>query len=276
MLFLVATPIGNLTDITLRALDTLRSSDFILCEDTRHTLKLLNHYGIKKPLLSYHKFNELAQLNAIVEKLKQGRLISLVSDAGTPLISDPGQLLVQRCIKEEIPITAIPGACAAIDALLLSGFDACRFQFVGFLPKQRNELIRAFQEYLPYPGITICYESPERLAKTLSILNSIQPNVHVAIARELTKKFEEILRGDASSLALQLSQSPLKGECILLIEGKARETDYSELPIGEHISKIEQDFSLTKKEAIKLVASQRNISKRDVYKATIKPDSDKI
>ncbi|MGK5595160.1 MAG: 16S rRNA (cytidine(1402)-2'-O)-methyltransferase [Parachlamydiaceae bacterium] len=272
MLFLIATPIGNLADISLRALDTLRQSDLILCEDTRRTIKLLNHYQIKKPLLSYHKFNELAHLDLIAEKLKQGSLISLVSDAGTPLISDPGHLLVQRCVQDAIPFTAIPGPCAAINALLLSGFNASRFQFVGFLPKQRSELIKAFQEYIPYPGITICYESPERIAKTLSTLSSIQPNTRVAIAREMTKKFEEILKGNASSLASQVLQSPIKGECILLVEGKARGTNYSELPIEEHISRIEQDFSLTKKEAIKLVASQRNIPKREVYKATIKSD----
>ncbi|KAF3361496.1 Ribosomal RNA small subunit methyltransferase I [Chlamydiales bacterium STE3] len=270
MLFLVATPIGNLSDITFRAIETLKSCDLILCEDTRHTLKLLNHYEIKKPLYAYHKFNESATLEKIIIKLKEGNAICLVSDAGTPLIADPGYVLLQRCIQESIEVTALPGPCAAINALILSGFDSRRFQFVGFLPKQQKELIKALQEYIPYPGVTLGYESPERITKTVTILSEIAPQLSIAIARELTKKFEQVLRGTALEVVNQLHQTPIKGECILLLQGQPSSIDYSDLSIEEHIQQIEKAFSLSRKEAIKIVAEQRHSPKRNIYKEALK------
>lgn len=269
MLFLVATPIGNLNDITLRALDTLKSCDLILCEDTRTSIKLLNHYQIKKPLLAYHKFNETSQIKQIIEKLQSGLKICLISDAGTPLISDPGYKLVEQCIKENIEITSIPGPCAAIDALLLSGLDTQKFQFVGFLPKKVSELKSALQDYTVYPGTTICYESPERLLKTLELLKTLNPGISTAVARELTKIFEEVLRGTAQELCECARNKPLKGECVLMIQGKERKEDFSHLSIQEHIALVEETYSLTRKEAIKLVAEQRQLPKRAIYKQTI-------
>ena len=175
MLFLVATPIGNLADISFRAIEVLTSCDLILCEDTRHSIKLLNHYQIKKPLLSYHKFNEVASIDKIISKLKDSANIALISDAGTPLIADPGYKLVEKCIEEGIAITAIPGACSTIDALLLSGLNVERFQFAGFLPRQQKELKKLLQEFASYPGTTINYESPERILKTVETLKAYFP-----------------------------------------------------------------------------------------------------
>lgn len=270
MLFLVATPIGNLGDITLRALDVLKSCDLILCEDTRHTLKLLNHYQIKKPLLSYHKFNETISLDKIIDKLKEQKNIALVSDAGTPLIADPGYKLVERCIQEEIEVTSIPGACAAVNALLLSGFDTQRFQFVGFLPRQQKDLQQTLRDLITYSGVTICYESPERIAKTVEALKKLAPDLMIAIARELTKKFEEVLRGTVQQIAEQLSQKSIKGECILLIQGMPIIQDFSHLSIEEHISQVENTYSLSRKDAIKMVAEQRGQPKRLIYNQSLK------
>lgn len=273
MLFIVATPIGNLGDITIRALDILKSCDLILCEDTRHTLKLLNHYKIKKPLLSYHKFNEAISLDKIINNLKEQKNIALVSDAGTPLIADPGYKLVERCVQEGIEVTSIPGACAAIDALVLSGFDTQRFQFIGFLPKQQKELQETLQDLTTYDGVTICYESPERIAKTVEALKKISPHLMIAIARELTKKFEEVLRGNVEQVKELLSQKAIKGECILLIQGKPFIQDYNNLSIEEHISQIQTTYSLSRKEAIKMVAEQRGQPKRIIYNQSLKTRS---
>ncbi|MFI5334063.1 MAG: 16S rRNA (cytidine(1402)-2'-O)-methyltransferase, partial [Chlamydiales bacterium] len=166
MLFLVATPIGNLADITLRALEVLRTCDYILCEDTRHSLKLLRHYEIQKPLRSYHKFNEKKRCDEITRDLKAGMKIALITDAGTPLISDPGEILVQKCIEEKLSVIPIPGPCAAIAALTLSGFSAAQFQLISFLPKKSGGLTRVRTARLSDPGTSICYESPYRLATT--------------------------------------------------------------------------------------------------------------
>lgn len=265
MLFLVATPIGNLGDITLRAIETLQSSDLILCEDTRHTIKLLNHYKIKKPLKSYHKFNEASLIEDIVGRLKEGANICLVSDSGTPLISDPGYKLVERCVKEGLSVSSLPGPCAAIDALLLSGFETLRFQFVGFLPRREKELKNLFIDLLNYAGVSICYESPERVGKTLNFLAKIAPETEVALARELTKKFEEILRGTALELASSLQKKGVKGECVLLIKGNPIKESFEDLSEAEHVALIQKRFHLSELEAIKMVAELRHTSKRTIY-----------
>jgi 16S rRNA (cytidine1402-2'-O)-methyltransferase len=217
MLYLISTPIGNLADITLRALDLLKTCDYILCEDTRHSIKLLSHYEIRKPLRSYHKFNEKSRSEEIIKDLKEGMTIALISDAGTPGISDPGEILVRRCHEENIPVTSAPGPCAAIMALTLSGFSTRPFQLIGFLPRKKGELTRTFQGLLEYEGTSICYESPHRLTKALELLASLGSERKVAVIREMTKHFEECRRGSAKELAEHFSKKPPKGEIVLLI-----------------------------------------------------------
>lgn len=274
MLFLVATPIGNLSDISFRAIETLKNSDLILCEDTRHSLKLLSHYEIQKPLRSYHKFNENEKVTEIIALLKEGKTISLISDAGTPLISDPGNILVQACITASIEVIAIPGPCALIHALTCSGLPSDRFQFIGFLPKKDKELRSTLNELIIYLGVSIAYESPERIEKTVQTLTEIDPSIAICISRELTKKFETHLRGTAAEIAHLLKQQPIKGECVLLIQGAAPKVDFSSLTIEDHVQEIEKVYQVSKREAIKIVATLRNLNKRDLYNSFHRKNSD--
>ena len=267
MLYLVSTPIGNLSDISFRAIETLKNSDLILCEDTRHSIKLLHHYEIKKPLSSYHKHNEKEKVVELVNLLKEGKIISLISDAGTPLISDPGDLLVKACITHSLPVIAIPGPCALIHALVCSGFSSNRFQFVGFLPKKEKELTNLLHELTEYPGVSIAYESPERIERTVLILHRIKPEAPLCISRELTKKFEAHLRGTPEELSHVLAQNPLKGECVILIQGRKPEMDFSHLTLEQHVEQVKTTYNISKTEAIKTVAALRNINKRDLYRS---------
>lgn len=217
MLFLIATPIGNLKDISLRALETMQECDYLLCEDTRRTRILLEHYTLKIPLKSFHLFNESAKEKSVIDDLKNGKKIGLVSDAGTPGISDPGERLVRRCRQEEIDVITIPGPCAAIAALSISGLKTERFQFFGFLPRKKGKLTKTLQEILLYQGTTVCYESPYRVVATLKILASLNPERECAVARELTKKFETLLKGPPSFLIDFFQKKPPKGEIVLLV-----------------------------------------------------------
>jgi 16S rRNA (cytidine1402-2'-O)-methyltransferase len=269
MLYVVATPIGNLSDITFRAVETLKNCDYILCEDTRHSAILLHHYEIKKPLKSFHKFNEIAKQDEIIDDLKQGLSICLISDAGTPGISDPGEKLIHACLTHEIKVVAIPGACAAMTALCCSGLDTTRFQFLGFLPKKTIELRRSLQEILVYSGTTICYESPNRLMDVLTQLTELAPDRHLVVARELTKKFEEIKRGNASTLIAYWKEATLKGEIVLMISS-AKEIalqDWETLSPQQHVEFMQETYLVTRQEAILNVAKIRGVSKRDVYNA---------
>lgn len=216
MLFLVATPIGNLKDITFRAIEVLQACDYILAEDTRHSLILLKHYGIEKRLVSFHEFNEKEREEQIVDDLRKGMNIALISDAGTPLVSDPGFMLVKRCIEDELDVTTIPGPCAIIGALTLSGFSMNPFQFVGFLHRTEGKLTTQLASILEYPGTTVAYESPHRVYKSMKILAKLAPERKVCVARELTKKFETILHGTAAELSAQIQDS-VKGEVVLCI-----------------------------------------------------------
>lgn len=267
MLFLVATPIGNLEDITFRAIETLKSCDYILCEDTRHSLILLNHYQIHKPLKSYHKFNETFRAESILEDLESGKKICLISDAGTPGISDPGAALVKLCIERNLPVTLIPGPCAAIQAIACSGFSTERFQFLGFLPKKENELRRELQSILSYPGTSICYESPHRLIKVLEVILTLQPNRELAVARELTKKYEEIIRGFPQALIEYWSDKTVKGEIVLVIspDSGREQINWSSMTPEEHVQWVQSTYALDRKEAIKLVAQLRGVPKREIY-----------
>lgn len=219
MLFLIATPIGNLKDLTFRALETFQLCDYLLCEDTRRTRILLTHYQLKISLKSFHLFNEASKEESVIDDLKAGKTIGLVSDAGTPGISDPGERLVRRCRENGIEVVSIPGACAAIVALSASGLSASCFQFLGFLPRKKGKLRKAFEEALKYKGTTICYESPYRLESSLKILKEIEPLREAVVARELTKKFETFVRGSITVLLDHFSKNKPKGELILLISG---------------------------------------------------------
>lgn len=266
MLYLVASPIGNLSDITYRAVETLRQSDYILCEDTRHSLILLQHYDIRKPLKSYHQFNEASQAQPILEDLQAGKQIALLSDAGTPGISDPGASLVKLCIEQHLPVTAIPGPCAAIQALSCSGLPTDRFQFIGFLPRKLGDLKQTLQQILTYPGTTICYESPKRLQDVLELIQTIDPSRLLVVARELTKKFEEIQRGSASELLSYWHTHPLKGEIVLLFSpSSSDQTDWQHLSAEEHVRLIQETYSVSRQEAIKTVATLRQVPKRAIY-----------
>jgi 16S rRNA (cytidine1402-2'-O)-methyltransferase len=270
MLYLIATPIGNLSDITFRAIETLKLCDYILCEDTRHSLTLLNHYEIKKPLKSYHKFNESSESDSIIEDLLSGKNIALISDAGTPGISDPGEFLVKRCINQEIPVTAIPGPCAAIQALSCSGLGTENFQFIGFLERKERALQDELRSIMLYKGTTICYESPKRLISTLKTILEIDPHRKIVVARELTKKFEEIQRGTAQELLNYWESHPLKGEIVLMIaEAPDQALDWKSLSPEEHVNVLQNNYGLSKKEAIKMAAELRGVPKRDVYNSMI-------
>jgi 16S rRNA (cytidine1402-2'-O)-methyltransferase len=226
-LFIVPTPIGNLKDITLRALETLSGIDLIACEDTRHTLKLLNHYKIKKPLLSYEKFSESRKLNHVIERLKSGDDIALVSDGGTPLISDPGARLVAEARKNGINVVALPGACAFITALSASGFDV-RFRFIGFFPRKQGEALTEIAKMKTPDETTVFYESPRRLVSTLERILEHLGDVQTCVARELTKIHEEYFTGSISEALSRFSDTEPKGEITVIISGCI--IDKEELP----------------------------------------------
>ncbi len=220
LLYLIATPIGNLGDFSHRALEVISSCDYLLCEDTRRTRILLKHYEISKPLKSFHLHNERGKAKPVLDDLKRGKTIGLVSDAGTPTISDPGYRLVAACYEEELDVCPIPGASAPLAALSASGLPTDRFQFVGFLPRKKGKLTRLFEEALAYPGTTICFESPFRVGKALTLLAEIDPDCMVVVAREITKKFETFYRGRAEELATLWVETPPKGEIVILIAKK--------------------------------------------------------
>ena len=217
-LYLVSTPIGNLEDVTLRALRILREVDIIACEDTRHTRKLLAHHHIHKPLTSYHSYNQKKKTPYILKLLQEGKSVALVTDSGTPGISDPHLYLVQACIREKIPFTAIPGATALITALVLSGFPTQPFTFGGFLPARKGKRRKLLESLRGESKTTIFYESPHRIEKTLAELDEIMPQRDIALARELTKKFEEVIRGKPSQVKEQLIEGEkIRGEMVVII-----------------------------------------------------------
>ena len=261
MLYIVATPIGNLEDISHRALETLRSSDAILCEDTRRSSILLSRYEISKPLISYHKFKEARELERILSDLSSGKVLSLVSDAGTPCINDPGVRLVAACRERGIAVTAIPGPCSLIEALVLSGFETEKFQFIGFLPKQPTKVLK---ELLFYPGATIAFESPERLVKTLALLEKLGPGRRIAVAREMTKTFEECRVGVAKELLNHYTTKAPKGEIVIVIA--PGEPPEMPLDLEECVALLRVVHGLSLKEAIKYSAKFLKMPKSVVYK----------
>ena len=265
-LYVVATPIGNLEDITLRAINVLKSVDLIAAEDTRHTLKLLNHLEISKPLISYHRHNEELRVDVLIEKLKEGQDIALVSDAGTPGICDPGEEIVKRCIEEGIEIIPIPGACAIINALVCSGLDTKEFIFIGFLPLNKKLRKNKLEEIKQSTKTIIIYEAPHKLKTTLLDLKNFIGNRKIVLARELTKIHEEFIRGEIDDIISRVDE--LKGEMVILIE-KAEvndnDFDYNNITLEEHY-KIYEEQGLDKKEIIKKIAKDRKVNKNEIYK----------
>lgn len=265
-LYIVATPIGNLEDITLRAINILKDVDIIAAEDTRHTLKLLNHFEISKPLISYHRHNEDIKTDILINKLLDGNNIALVSDAGTPAISDPGEEVVKEAIKNNIEVIPIPGACAAITALVGSGMNTKEFTFIGFLPLNKKLRKNKFEEIRNSTNTLIVYEAPHKLINTLEDLRDILENRNIVLARELTKVHEEFIRGSVDEVLNKIDNP--KGECILIIEGNSEsnceEYIFNDMSLDEHYNYY-KNKGYSKKEIIKQIAKDKNVNKNEIY-----------
>ena len=270
-LYLCATPIGNLGDITYRCVETLKSVDLIAAEDTRRTVTLLNHLGIEKPMISYHEHNRREKGALLVEKLKNGESIALVSDAGTPAISDPGEDLVALCAENGIETVPVPGAVAAINGLIVSGLSTGRFAFEGFLSVNRRSRTELLEKLRTEERTIIFHEAPHKLMNTLNDLLKYLGNRRIAICRELTKIHEEIFRTDLEGAVAHYAENPPKGEFVLVVEGRpaaeaAREerAKWDEMTVEDHV-KMYVDAGMTEKEAIKAAAADRGVSKREIY-----------
>ncbi len=275
-LYLVATPIGNLQDITFRAVNTLKEVDLIAAEDTRQSIKLLNHFEIKKPLVSYHEHNKLTKGNYLIEQLIEGKSIALVSDAGSPGISDPGEDLVKVAIENDIKVTMIPGPVAAVTGLVISGLSTGRFVFEGFLPMNKRTRQERLKQLKDETRTIIFYEAPHKLSYTLKDIYTAWGDRKIALARELTKRYEEVIRCRLSDAMERYKSDTPKGEFVVIVEGQdetillENERDmYSDISIEEHVQRYITD-GMTKKEAIKKVADDRGIIKRDVYNVVMK------
>ncbi|MEE1314809.1 MAG: 16S rRNA (cytidine(1402)-2'-O)-methyltransferase [Faecalimonas sp.] len=270
-LFLCATPIGNLEDITYRVVRTLGEVDLIAAEDTRNSIKLLNHFGIKTPMTSYHEYNKIEKGKKLVEKLLAGEQIALITDAGTPGISDPGEELVQMCYEAGVEVTSLPGPAACVTALTLSGLSTRRFAFEAFLPSDKKERLAILKELQEETRTTILYEAPHRLVKTLRELLDCLGNRRLTVCRELTKKHETAFATTIEEAIAYYTEQEPKGECVLVMEGRKREellreeaAKWETLTIEEHMAYyLEQNMQ--KKDAMKQVAKDRGISKREVY-----------
>ncbi len=274
-LYLCATPIGNLEDITLRCIRILKEADLIAAEDTRNSIKLLNHFGIKTPMTSYHEYNKAGKGHKLVERLKAGEDIALITDAGTPGISDPGEDLVRQCREEGIPVTAVPGAAACITALTISGLPTRRFAFEAFLPADKKERQAVLKEMENETRTMVVYEAPHRLVRTLKNLKEVLGNRRIRICRELTKKHEDVFAATIEEAAAYYEQQEPRGECVIVIEGKSREelaagerARWEEMSVAEHMEYY-MDGGMEKKEAMKQVARDRGVGKREIYQALL-------
>jgi 16S rRNA (cytidine1402-2'-O)-methyltransferase len=268
-LYLVATPIGNLEDITLRALRILREADLIACEDTRHTQKLLNHYEIAKPLVSYHEHNELTRSSELLIKLEQGARVALVSDAGMPLVSDPGYRLVTLCLRHKIPVVPLPGPSALLAALAASGLPNEEFLFVGFLPARSSERRGALERLRMQDCTVIFYEAPHRIEESVADALEILGDRPACLAREITKIHEEFLRGKLSDLAASLKARPARGEITLLIgpsdsTGASAHANSSQ-SLSARVEELIRQANLDRKAALKLAAKERGLTRRAAY-----------
>ena len=271
-LYLCATPIGNLGDITERVLRTLESVDLIAAEDTRNTLRLLNHFGIKKPLTSYHEYNKYTKAEELITKLHRGASIAVVTDAGTPAISDPGEVIAAMCLEQGIRVTSLPGACALITALTMSGMPARRFCFEGFLPADKKERRYILAQLQREERTTILYEAPHHLRGTLQELYDNLGDRRITLCRELTKKFEEALPMTLASAIEYYGGNEPRGEYVLVLAGADRAAleeekrrNFEEMTLEEHMA-LYTDQGLSRKDAMKKVAADRGVSKRDIYR----------
>lgn len=267
-LYICPTPIGNLEDITIRTLNILEEVDLIAAEDTRRSLKLLNHYEIKKPLTSYHEHNKNEKGPKLIEHLLNGESIALVSDAGMPGISDPGEDLIKLCINEKIEVIVLPGATAAITALVGSGLNTRKFVFEGFLSSVKKERKKELENLKYEKRTMIIYESPYRVKDTLKDMLDILGNRQIAVNRELTKKFEEIIRSDISSVIEEFSNREIKGEFVLIVEGSKEEEVKEEINIKEELLKYMNE-GLSKSKSVKLVCKEHNLPKNEVYEISL-------
>lgn len=269
-LYLVATPIGNLSDISNRALDVLKMSDFVAAEDTRHTLKLLNHFEIKKPLVSYYEHNKIQRGEYILSRIQNGETCALVTDAGTPAISDPGEDLVLQCAEAGIDVVPVPGACAFVQALIVSGLPTGRFSFEGFLSVTKNSRKEHLESVKTLPHTLIFYEAPHKLLATLKDFLNVLGNRKIAVVREITKIHEQILRTDIASALAYFEETPPKGEFVLVIEGYTPSKEEKEQAISQEmiLEKAQSliDAGMSKKDAAKETAAFFNLPKNSVYK----------
>lgn len=272
ILYLCATPIGNLEDMTYRAVRMLGEVDLIAAEDTRNSIKLLNHFEIKTPMTSYHEFNKYDKAKTLVEKLLSGQNIALITDAGTPGISDPGEELVRQCHEAGITVTALPGACAFVNALIISGLPTRRVAFEAFLPSDKKERAEILEAMKTETRTIVLYEAPHRLVKTLTLLLETLGNRRLTVCRELTKKHETVFQTTISEAIAHYNENEPKGECVLVIEGRdsrelkaEEEQQWSEMPLLVHMEYY-MNQGMDKKQAMKQVAADRGVGKRDIYR----------
>lgn len=277
-LYLCATPIGNLQDMTERVLLTLKEVDLIAAEDTRNSIRLLNHFEIRTPMTSYHEYNKVEKAHYLVDQLLTGKNIALITDAGTPAISDPGEVLVAECQKAGVPVTSLPGCCACITALTLSGLPTRRFCFEGFLPTDKKEKAFVLDELARETRTMILYEAPHHLKRTLSELLETLGERRITLCRELTKKFETIMPTTLEGAADYYEENEPKGEYVLVIEGKSRkeieeeqQKSWESMSIEEHMAFYEKQ-GIDRKSAMKKVAADRGVGKREIYQALLKDE----
>lgn len=274
-LFLCATPIGNLNDMTPRVVETLKEVDMIAAEDTRNSIKLLNYFEIRTPMTSYHEYNKVEKADQIISWMQAGKNIALITDAGTPAISDPGEVLVKKCMEAGISVTSLPGCCACITALTLSGLPGRRFCFEGFLPADKKEKKFIFEELQKETRTIILYEAPHHLRRTLSELYELLGERRITLCRELTKRFETVFPTTLRDAIAFYEENEPKGEFVLVIEGLDRnrikqdkQKEWEKLSVDEHM-KFYADQGIDRKEAMKKVAADRGVSKREVYQALL-------
>lgn len=272
-LYLCATPIGNLEDITLRVLRALREVDLIAAEDTRNSIKLLNHFEIKTPMTSYHEYNKIEKAKDLIRQMQDGKNVALITDAGTPGISDPGEELVRMCCESGIEVTSLPGACACVTALTLSGLPTRRFCFEAFLPSDKKERQEILRELERETRTMILYEAPHRLLRTLEELAGLFPDRRISVCRELTKRYETVYRAKISEAVTYYREHEPKGECVLVIDGRSRadiraeeQQRWESMTVEEHMRHYLAQ-GMDKKEAMKQVARDRGVPKREIYRA---------
>lgn len=277
-LYLCATPIGNLQDMTERVLLTLKEVDLIAAEDTRNSIRLLNHFEIRTPMTSYHEYNKVEKAHYLVAQLLTGKNIALITDAGTPAISDPGEVLVAECQKAGVPVTSLPGCCACITALTLSGLPTRRFCFEGFLPTDKKEKAFVLEELARETRTMILYEAPHHLKRTLSELLETLGERRITLCRELTKKFETVMPTTLEGAVAYYEENEPKGEYVLVIEGKSRkeieeeqQKSWESMSIEEHMAFYEKQ-GIDRKSAMKKVAADRGVGKREIYQALLKEE----